>query len=228
MVPNDRAEPHLKERHLENFLYFRWPEVEHEMHAPQLSRLTLSYRQASCKEPAQLPMLHPPHQETSNLRSLIHLQASTRWKQDTDMLLMCQVTGDLDLEMHAPQLSSLTLSYGQATCREPAQLPKLRRLYQETATLRAPDLQACTSLSKLVLGLFCKVPILTAAVQSFSPEPAWLSHCIPMVLRAMRILVIRQIACLRIAFACMLACTMRIKDERQGIACRPARDTSKP
>jgi hypothetical protein len=164
--------------------------MDHEMHAPQLSRLTLSYRQASCKEPAQLPMLRPPHQETSNLRSLIHLQASTRWKQDNDMLLMCQVTGDLDLEMHAPQLSSLTLSYGQATCREPAQLPKLRRLYQETPTLRAPDLKACTSLSKLVLGLFCKVPILTAAFQPFSPEPAWLSHCIPMVLRAMQILVI--------------------------------------
>ena len=125
-------------------------------------------------------MLRPPHQETSNLRPLNHLQASTRWEQDTDMLLVRQVAGDLELEMHAPQLSSLTLSYGQATCREPAQLPMLRRLHQETPTLRAPDLQACSSLSKLALGLFCKVPYLSAAVHSLSPEPAWLSHCRPM------------------------------------------------
>ncbi len=71
--------------------------------------------------------------------------------------------------MHAPHLSSLTLSYGQATCREPAQLPKLARLQQETPALRPLDLQACTSLSKLAMGLFCKVPYLAEPLQSSSP-----------------------------------------------------------
>ena len=68
-----------------------------------------------------------------------------------------QVAGDLDLALCAPHLESLSLAYGQATCREPAQLPMLRSLQQETPTLRALHLRSCACLSRLELGLHCEV-----------------------------------------------------------------------
>ncbi len=70
---------------------------------------------------------------------------------------MRQVAGDLDLEMRAPCLESLRLTCGQAACREPAQLPQLRCLYQESPRLRALDLQSCTNLQRVETGTFCTV-----------------------------------------------------------------------
>ena len=68
-----------------------------------------------------------------------------------------QVAGDLDLELCAPRLEALSLSYGQATCREPVQLPVLGSLHQEMPSLRASDLRRCTNLGRLEMGCFCTV-----------------------------------------------------------------------
>ena len=70
---------------------------------------------------------------------------------------MRQVAGDLDLEMSAPCLESLKLTCGQAVCREPAQLPQLRCLHQESPRLRASDLLSCRSLQRVETGTFCTV-----------------------------------------------------------------------
>ena len=70
---------------------------------------------------------------------------------------MHQVAGELDLEMRAPCLESLRLTCGEAACREPAHLPQLRYLHQESPSLRASDLRSCADLQRVQMGAFCTV-----------------------------------------------------------------------